>query len=398
MERKHRLRLAPALVASLFLLHGFAVFVAADSASCRQASEIVADIERQYQIARPDHTSILERLATARDLCPSLGVAWKYSYCSAKALGQDAKARTYADRAVFNGVQDLTCGASPAAEHPAARLGPVRDKHALIVGIGRFRDPQIPALKYTAKDARDVHDFLVDPRHGRFPPENVSLLVDDMATRENILIELQKLFVRAAEDDLVLIYVSSHGSPQQGELGLQGVGYIVTYDTRNSDRYLDAIEFQDFAEKVSLVKARRKVTFLDTCYSGQALRPGAKTLAIQPFGVTASTAQLFLSGEGTYVITSSSGSQQSWESDSLENSYFTHFLLGALRQDGEPPTLKAVFAELVDKVTAAVARDKRARQEPQIYSVGGQGDLRIGVQPTATTFSATARVGEGGGL
>lgn len=356
---------------------------AQESAGCRQARQIVTEVARLYATDRPNHASLLNRLATARDLCPSYGEAWKYSACSAKALGQEAKARMYTDRAVLNGISDLACGAGGGAARPPALadIGPIRDKYALVIGIGAFKDERIPRLRYTAKDARDFRDFLVDPKGGRFDPDHVELLVDENATREGILKALQRLFNRAGEEDLLVVYVSSHGSPRQGELGLQGVGYIVTYDTDLDDLFVGALEFQNFSEKISLIKARRKVTFLDTCYSGQALRSGEKNLSITALGVSADTARLFTSAEGSYLITSSGSAERSWESDQLRNSFFTYHLLSALRQGDEPPTLKEVFADLSRKVSAGVLREKSARQSPQLHPANGPADLRIGAPP-----------------
>ncbi len=357
---------------------------AQESAGCRQAGQIVAEVSRLYAGGQPDHASLLNRLATARDLCPSFGEAWKYSACSARALGQEAKARVYADRAVLNGVADVNCGETGGAgQTPSAlaRLGPIRNKDALVVGIGTFKDPRIPKLRYTAKDASDFRDYLIDPKGGRFDPKRVEYLVDEDATREGILKALQRIFLRSQEQDLLVVYVSSHGSPREGALGLQGVGYIVTYDTAFDNLFVDALEFQSFSEKVSLIQARRKVTFLDTCYSGQALRSGAKNLAITPLGVSSETAKLFTSAEGSYLITSSDSNEESWESDKLQNSFFTYYLLAALRQGGDPPTLKEVFANLARKVSAAALEEKRARQSPQLHPVTGPADLRIGAPP-----------------
>lgn len=369
------------LTLGLFASAGLAAPASAqESAGCRQARQIVAEVARLYATGQPDHASLLNRLATARDLCPSFGEAWKYSACSARALGQEAKARVYADRAVLNGVSDLDCGGSGGSSRVPAvvNLGPIRDKHALVVGIGTFKDRSIPQLRYAAKDARDFRDFLVDPQGGRFDPLHVELLVDENATREGILKALQRIFLRAREEDLVVIYVSTHGSPRQGDLGLQGVGYIVTYDTNRENLFIDALEFQDFSENISLIKARRKVTFLDTCYSGEALRPGEKNLSITSLGVSAETARLFTSSEGSYLITSSDSTEQSWESERLQNSFFTYHLLSALRQGKEPPTLKEVFAGLARKVSAGVLAEKNARQNPQLHPATGPADLRIG--------------------
>jgi hypothetical protein len=289
---------------------------------------------------------------------------------------------------------DLTCpsgaGGAPVASEEARPPGPVHAKYALIVGIGRFRDPKIPILQFPAKDARDLAAVLTDPKYGRFDPANVILLIDEHATRTNILNTLQKIIEKAEEDDLVFVFVSSHGSPHQDGHGMKGEGYFVTYETTLDNIWLEALNYEMFSHYISLLKARRKVTFLDTCFSGQTPQPGAKALFIEASGVEASTARLFLSGEGSYVITSSKADERSFESEDLQNGYFTHFLVQALRS-GDPPTLKEIFGNLSRNVPAAVSRDKGQPQHPQMLPANGSGDLRIGVAPLADTAGTRGR-------
>lgn len=390
-ERRATWRLAVVLAAALASVAWAAGAHAQGSPACRQARQTVDEVVRLYATPTADRSALLHRLATARDLCPSYGEAWKVSACLARDLGDQAKARLYTDRAVLNGVTDLACGNAERPK-PIADLGPIRDKHALVVGIGSFADDGIPTLRYTAKDARDFHAYLVDPQGGRFEPRNVHLLIDAEATRANILKALQEIFRAAEEEDLLVVYVSSHGSPAEGALGLQGVGYIVTYDTDLDSLFVDALEFQGFSEKVAMIKARRKVTFLDTCYSGQALRPGEKTLSISALGVGDDTAKLFTAAEGSYLITSSDAHERSWESALLENSYFTYYLLEALKRGGDPPPLEDVFADLTRHVAAAVRQEKAARQNPQLHPRDLPADLRIGAPSTA--WVGASRPGE----
>jgi uncharacterized caspase-like protein len=162
----------------------------------------------------------------------------------------------------------------------------------------------------------------------------------------------------------------------------------VTHDTALQNIWVDAIEYQNFAEKASLLRARRKVIFLDTCFSGQAYRPGEKALVIGGMGVDERTARMFLSGEGTFVITSSKASQQSWEGDTIANSYFTYYLIEALKRSKEPPTVREIFDYLSHKVAEAVSRDKGADQHPQMHPATGPGDVRIGVIPQGSLAGA----------
>jgi hypothetical protein len=350
---------------------------AAEGPACKQAREIVEVVKSEWARGRPDHATALGKLAMARDLCPALGEAWKYSYCSAKAAGDEKKARIYKDRAIFAGVEQIECAGTSA---PVPTTGPVRAKYALLIGIGKFADRAIPELHFPAKDARDLKEVLLSPGHGNFDADKVFLLTDGEATRAKILSALNKISLRAKEDDLVLLFVSSHGSPRAEAGGLQGAGYILTYDSSAADIYLNSLDFKDLAEKFSLIVARRKVTFLDTCFSGLT-KPGGKSLVYDAGGPGREVANLFLSGEGTYFITSSDEKEVSYESEALQNGYFTHYLIEALQAGSEPPTLDRVFSFVKNHVRDAVAREKGQAQNPRMRPEDQNGDLRIGVIP-----------------
>lgn len=379
------------------LLAGTSPAVAA-SPSCQQAEAIVDEVKAEYAAGQPDHGKILRRLATARDLCPSLGSAWKYSYCSASAMGDSSQARIFERRAAFNRVKDLTCpiGGEAAPERSRAPLGPVRNKFALVVGVSRFADSTIPQLRFAAKDARDFATALADPCLGRFPRENVRLLADAEATRANVLEALNSIILQAQEDDLVLLFFSTHGSPAREEDGLRGIGYLVTYDTELARPWVNGLEFQDLRQKADLIKARRLITFLDSCYSGQVRGDGSKDLLLDVGGITPQDAKLLLSGEGSYVISSSAETERSWESEALQNGFFTYYLIDAMRRQGGSPTLDEVFDHLARRVPAAVAREKGARQTPQIFPEDPEADLRIGVVPSAAGAAVPVCAGRPG--
>lgn len=373
-------RTAALLVLLLACAEG--VPAAAQSAGCNRARAIVDEVAGLIESTDADQRAILQKLKTAHQLCPTLGDAWKYAYCCASILGDQQSARVYKERAIFNGVSKVECQtAGGSTERLAPLPSSVRQKYALVVGIGRFKDPTIPQLRYAAKDAKDVAEVLADPRHGNFDPGNITLLTNEQATRAAILNALQQIFLQAREDDLVVTYVSSHGSPAEQERGLGGIGYIVTYDANVKNLWIDGLEYKDFAKKTMMIKARRKVTFLDTCFSGEASKRGEKALAIEGVGVDEGTAKMFLSGEGTFVITSSRATERSWESDRIQNSYFTYYLIDALKRSQEPPTIKEIFDYLSARVPTAVAREKQAPQHPQMQPSDGSGDVRIGVVP-----------------
>jgi len=359
------------------------VTAAGDSAKCARAAEIVKEVQTLYQAAKPPYLKILEKLKVAQDLCPLSGDVWKYAYCSAQALGDLDSVRRFRQRAVDNDVAQLDCEAERKSAPPAAApLSPfVREKFALVVGVGTFADPKIKTLTYAAKDAIDFAHALEDPKHGRFKPSNITVLTDRSATRDAILGALDSIIRKAHEEDLVVIYVSSHGSPGLKDRGLAGNGYILTYDTAVEKLWSQAIEYQTFAKQTGLIQARRKVTFLDTCFSGQA-GGGAKSLELETGGPDEKTSRMFASNEGSFVVTSSNSTETSWESQSVPNSYFTHFLIEAMTRSKEPPTMKEIFRYIAAKVPEAAYRERHEEQHPQMQPLDGPDDITIGVVPS----------------
>jgi hypothetical protein len=161
--------------------------------------------------------------------------------------------------------------------------GPVRQRWALVVGVGRFLHGVQP-LEFASRDAHSYYQFLVDPTRGRFPRENVILLLDENATRANVSQALEQLRRQAGEDDLVTVYVSSHGSPPDK----RGAVNIVTYDTEVKPReriWHTSVTEEMLRDFVENLRAKRLVMVLDTCYSNGAYRavpgflpPGGKSL------------------------------------------------------------------------------------------------------------------------
>jgi len=75
-------------------------------------------------------------------------------------------------------------------------------------------------------------------------------------------------------------------------------------------------------------------------------------------------------GEGRVVIASSRGSEQSWESESQQNSYFTHYLLEAMRQKDGLANVTEIFTHLQRTVPSAVQREKANRRPRSCMWIG----------------------------
>lgn len=268
------------------------------------------------------------------------------------------------------------CPAVLGAE-PTGDSSPVGDKWALVVGISRFKDPSIN-LQYAAKDATDFAQYLI--KEAGFAPDHVKVLTNEEATQKRIMSELGSKWLPrvAAPEDLVVVFVSSHGSPS--EMDVQGVNYIVAHDSDPEDLYTTAIEMQDLIGTISRrVHSKRVVVFLDSCHSG-----GATATTTGAKGIKR-TSNFDLSkvpiGHGQYLISSSQQDQVSWELKSQPNGAFTYCLLEVLRRN-QDATIPEVFRILKDNVQRTVLKERGALQTPVERSSWSGPAISLTVPPT----------------
>ncbi|MBI4534029.1 MAG: caspase family protein [Candidatus Melainabacteria bacterium] len=253
---------------------------------------------------------------------------------------------------------------------------PVKDKWALVVGISKFADPALN-LKYPAKDAQDFYNYLIG--EACFQPDHVKLLLNEEATRTRVLSVLGgKWLPRAAHpDDLVLIYLSTHGSPASLDVG--GVNYLIAYDSDIDNLYATGIPMQDLARMIKgRVHSDRVVVILDACHSGAA-SPDTK-------GVYVSgniNAEEVVQGTGQLVISSSEPNQVSWESKEESNSVFTRHLIAGLRSHGQTTKLAEAFNFMKDKVQDEVLRQRGVLQTPVLKSKWEGDELILALSPVS---------------
>lgn len=239
----------------------------------------------------------------------------------------------------------------------ALEVRPIKDKWALVIGVSNFKDPTIN-LKYAAKDASDFRDWLVS--EGHFQNDHVKLLTNEKATRENIVAQLGDSWLGrlANRDDLVVVYISSHGSQAKDEAG--GVNFLVAYDTNKNSLLGTGIPMQWLTKIVrESVHCDRVILVLDVCHSGAA-NAGGKSITREPgFDVSKLT-----TGEGQAVLCSSLAEQISWESKTYHNSVFTRRLIDGLRSRGQDTKLTDAYDFMRDRVETEVLRDRGEEQTP----------------------------------
>jgi hypothetical protein len=285
-------------------------------------------------------------------------------------------------------IDSFTSVSVPVAAKPKERMtvSPyVRKKLALVIGVGSFKDPKISQLRFTANDARTFADTLRN--ECRF--DDVKTLIDNQAVTEDVKDAIDKLAAEATPEDLVVIYIASHGSP--GESDKAGVSYIVTYDTKVDKLYATAFKMEDLLSDIKKrFSSERVIVFIDTCYSGATFKEppkewptGGRGLRVVSSGLSKSMLEDQIrrtdkgtgvgpatpgerrkqQGVGRVIIASSSENEQSWESEQIQHGYFTYYLIEALKRQNTI-SIQGLFDFVRDEVPRAVERDKKAKQNP----------------------------------
>lgn len=250
---------------------------------------------------------------------------------------------------------------------------PIDDKWALIVGISKFQNPALN-LKYSSKDAKDLANYLIKEAH--FAPDHVKLITDEQATKERVMAEIgDKWLPRMAHpNDLVMIFISSHGSPSG--MDLEGLNYLVMHNTDPESLYATGLPIQDLTTAISKrVHSDRVLVVLDACHSGAA-NTAKSLIRIGNFN-TADIAQ----GTGQLVICSSQPNQVSWESKRYENGVFTHQLIEALRSQSGKNSLEQAFEKMKSSVQSEVLSDRGELQTPVLKSKWQGNELIISAPP-----------------
>lgn len=143
-------------------------------------------------------------------------------------------------------------------------------KKALIVGINDYQ--KINDLKGCLNDVQNMRDFLKD--YKEFKIENIRVLTDGRATKQNIINRLNWLVEGSKSGDVLVFHFSGHGSQIRDRNGDEISDsldeLLCPYDMNWDSNYILDDELEAIFNKVH--KDTLVEIFLDCCHSGTGLR------------------------------------------------------------------------------------------------------------------------------
>ncbi|MCB0577114.1 MAG: caspase family protein, partial [Saprospiraceae bacterium] len=193
--------------------------------------------------------------------------------------------------------------------------------------------------------------FLKSLEGGALPDEQIRILVDEDASRDNVLGTIDEIFGQAGPNDLVIFYFSGHG--------LNGSFLPIDFDGFNNK-----ITHEEIAKAFNKCKAKFKLCLADACHSGSlfAMRSADTDPILSQYYQS-----LAKSVSGTALIMSSKADETSLESAGLRQGVFSHFLIRGLKGEADKNKDKVVTVdELFDFIASNVRDYTGNRQSPVI--------------------------------
>jgi uncharacterized caspase-like protein/energy-coupling factor transporter ATP-binding protein EcfA2 len=271
----------------------------------------------------------------------------------------------------------------------------------LLIGVNRYRDPQLPSLQYSAIDCQGLAEALIDATQA-FPQRSMQIRHDfgEPATLSQVRDSLTSIVESAQEADTVLVYFSGHGilADEQPVLCLS--------DTQKDDLLNTGLSVAELLEQLSRCHAKQQIVWLDACHSGGMTLRGAAlpNPTAQMMGLLGQRA---VQSQGFYALLSCDQSQQSWEFPELGHGVFTYFLMQGLRGAAADATgtidadglYKYVYHQTLQYIDKSnqqlrlINQQKRGRGETQLQPeyplqtpkriVEGFGQFTLGVKSSS---------------
>ena len=188
-------------------------------------------------------------------------------------------------------------------------------------------------LPTTVEDAKGLAKILRDPTRCAYPEDQVHLLVEKTATRQNIITALERLAATTDADSTVLIYFSGHGYQLTKPFKSY---FLMPYGYDSDDLSETALSGGELVELLREIPAKKLLLLLDCCHAGGLTDLSGFQIEKAPLPPEAQ--RMFAKGDGRMIIGSSRPNEKSLAGQPY--SAFTYALLrglcgkGASKEDG----------------------------------------------------------------
>ncbi|MBX3729208.1 MAG: caspase family protein [Candidatus Sumerlaeia bacterium] len=280
--------------------------------------------------------------------------------------------------------------AMPGRNEGLARLPAPSDSgkvYALLVGVGDYANPGIPALRYAASDARAMQEALVVRG---IPAANIRTLTNSEATLRAIRSGISTHLGQALEEDTVLLYFSCHGSADPDTLAARNYHdgfekFLLPHDADPSALTGSGLAMSELQRDLANLASRRIVLMVDSCYAGdiaEVADAGGKyfrntgTTGLKALNLVDDYVVRFVpdeaatsgAGRAVVVLAASQANQVSREDARWNGSLYTHYLVKGIAGEADSNGDGVVTVEELHQFARErVARESANKQTPILF-------------------------------
>lgn len=273
-------------------------------------------------------------------------------------------------------------------------------------GVSRYRDSRFD-LAYPHKDALDLGEVLRAMK-ARYEDVHVATFVNEEATVDSVR-AAGELLAKARPDDTVVLFVAGHGLHARDA---NAEYYFATYELDPERLPETTASFASIEGLLLSTPARRRVFLMDTCESGELDEPSeavsapeagarglrsrsTRALVLESRKEVPQRSWLFqrdrylyndlLRRSGAVVLSSSRGSELSWEMSDIQNGVFTEGVMSALVDPGTDADRDGAvdMRELQAAVEKGVVEATAGNQHPTIDRDNPDVTIEFPVVPDA---------------
>jgi hypothetical protein len=249
---------------------------------------------------------------------------------------------------------------------------PVGKRWALLAGTSTFQhkdELKVRDLEYAEADLALFQRVLTT----RLGFSDVAVLAGAKFTLDEWRASIAHLREVVQKDDLVLIYLVSHGQPTKEDRN--NTSFILTHASRGGDTgiYTTSIQVIDVVQELAReLKAQRVVIMLDACFSGDAIS-GQRDYAGHPAPYLLDA---FTRGSGRAVFAAAKSTQRSWELPAKKQGAFA-FCFDRVATPSA--TLGETFSAIKSCIGSEVASLGPGHdQEPELFASEGARTISLG--------------------
>jgi WD40 repeat protein len=263
------------------------------------------------------------------------------------------------------------------------------------IGVSKYKNEKYN-LNYAVKDINDISELL----KSKYLTYEPILLLNEKATRENVMLINKRLLEETKPDDIVIVSLSGHGL-----LDKDFNFYFATHDIDFDNPSFIGLSYDDIELLLDKVIASKKLVMMDACHSGeldadeseiQSVQIANKNVISVPKGSllinkksnlsTTSSYELLQelftstnSSNGATVISAAAGNEYAYEGQNWNNGVFTYCVLSSMKEkkgdldgDGE-----VSVSELQKQVSMEVNVLTNGKQKPTTRQINFENDWII---------------------